>query len=52
MDKNDLIEDVKDCELVLKQDEEALSVAKENVAKSKVALAEAIIALHNYEKTL
>jgi len=47
MNKEDLQEDVKDAELVLKQDEEALSFAKRNVDRSKVALAEAIIRLYN-----
>ena len=51
MNKEELQEEVRDCELVLKHDEEALSQAKENVYKSKVALAEAIITLNNYEKT-
>jgi len=48
--KEELEEDVKDCEETLRQDEEILSRAKLNVDKSKVALAEAIINLHKCQQ--
>jgi len=47
--KEELEQEIKDCEFTLEQDEVALSQAKLNVGNSKVALAEAIIRLHRYE---
>jgi len=49
--KEELLEEIRDRERALKLDEEQLSYAKDCVSKSKVALAEAIIALHKYEQS-
>ena len=48
--KEEIEEEINDCQFTLKQDEEALSQAKHNVDRSKVALAEAIIKLYKYEQ--